>query len=104
MNNVNPHQYLQDADLLYSEQEVLRAIHTLAKAITAHYENECPIVLSVMNGALVFAGQLIPNLAFPLQLDYIHATRYQGDVEGKNVTWLARPSINVKDIYLPSML
>jgi hypoxanthine phosphoribosyltransferase len=49
-----------------------------------------------MNGAIFFAGQLTPRLTFPLQLDYVHATRYQNGVEGKEVRWIVKPKATIK--------
>lgn len=91
-----PQYYLENADLLFNQQEVSTKIRSLASLIASECSNDFPLVLSVMNGALVFAGQLIPYLDFPLELDYIHATRYQGLTEGKEVTWLVKPRDNVK--------
>ena len=45
-----------------------------------------------MIGGIVPAGKLIPRLDFPLQTDYVHATRYRGDVRGRKLHWLARPT------------
>lgn len=96
-NMVNPHQYQQDAEMLYSEQAVSEAISTVAALINADYQQDYPTVLSVMNGAVFFVGQLTPQLTFPLMLDYVHATRYQNGVEGKEVNWVMRPKNSLKD-------
>lgn len=96
MSVVDPHQYQQDAELLYSEQTVSEAISTVAAALNADYQKDCPTLLSVMNGAIFFTGQLTPRLTFPLILDYVHATRYQNGVEGKAVQWLVKPKATIK--------
>ena len=96
MSLVNPHQYKQDAELLYSEQDVSSAISEVAATLNADYAKDLPIVLSVMNGAIFFAGQLTPRLTFPLQLDYVHATRYQDGIEGKEVRWVVKPKATIK--------
>jgi len=95
MSDVSPHHYLENADLLYDELEIKQAIESLAKLIGKECSEDIPVVLTVMNGALVFAGQLIPYLNFPLELDYIHATRYEDGIEGRRITWLAKPKINL---------
>ena len=97
MNAVNPHQYKQDAEVLYSEGAVASAISTIATALNTDYQDELPVVLSVMNGAAYFTGQLLPHLDFPLALDYVHATRYQGGVEGKAVRWIVEPKAEIKN-------
>jgi hypoxanthine phosphoribosyltransferase len=50
-----------------------------------------PMVLAVMGGAVVFAGQLLPLLRFPLDFDYIHASRYGAATRGAGVDWKVSP-------------
>ncbi len=90
MTVVNPQLYIQKAELLYSEQVVNQAISTLAKQLNIDYADESPVVLCVMCGGVFFTGQLLPQLHFLLEFDYVHATRYHG-VEGSIVEWLVRP-------------
>jgi hypoxanthine phosphoribosyltransferase len=93
---VNPYQYLQNAEMLCSEQAVSDAIIKIATALNADFKGDYPIVLSVMNGAVFFAGHLTPQLSFPLMLDYVHATRYQLGVEGKEVNWVVQPKNTIQ--------
>ena len=52
---------------------------------------------TVMTGGLILAGRLLPKLIFPLQVDYLHATRYRGDTSGGELHWIAHPSFPLKD-------
>lgn len=97
MATVDPNQYLQNAECIYDESQVREAIATVAKAINADYRSEHPIVLSVMNGAIYFTGNLFSSLTFPLTHDYVHATRYRQDVQGKDIVWLVAPNTTVKN-------
>lgn len=90
MPTVDPQQYIQNAELIYNEVDVNQAITKLAKQMNKDYAGEAPVVLSVMNGGFFFTGQLLPQLQFSLEFDYLHATRYNG-VEGSVVEWLVRP-------------
>jgi hypoxanthine phosphoribosyltransferase len=54
------------------------------------------MVLAVMGGAVVFAGQLLPQLRFPLDFDYIHASRYGAATRGAGVDWKVSPPGLVK--------
>jgi hypoxanthine phosphoribosyltransferase len=49
-----------------------------------------------MGGAVVFAGQLLPLLRMPLDLDYIHATRYGAATSGGGIDWRIRPPAGVR--------
>lgn len=84
-------QLLSSADLLAGEAEVTAAIARMAAAITERLAERQPVLLCVMNGALIFTGQLLPRLDFPLELDYIHVSRYGHETSGAGLNWLARP-------------
>jgi hypoxanthine phosphoribosyltransferase len=94
---VNPLQYLEQAELIHSEQAVNQAISTIAQKINQDYANEPPIVLCVMGGAVLFTGQLLMKLQFALEFDYVQATRYHGSTEGKILKWMVMPNENIKD-------
>lgn len=83
--------FLEASDLVCGEREVQGAIARLAEQIGARLHDAYPLVLVVMGGAVVFAGQLLPRLRFPLDLDYVHATRYGAATQGGGLTWRVSP-------------
>jgi hypoxanthine phosphoribosyltransferase len=89
-------QVLREAELVCSEEEVDRAVERVAAEITARLADANPLVLSVMGGAVVFTGQLLPLLHFPLELDYLHVTRYDGKTRGSEVRWKAGPRTDIR--------
>ncbi|HEV8647501.1 MAG TPA: hypoxanthine-guanine phosphoribosyltransferase, partial [Burkholderiales bacterium] len=89
-------QVLREADLVCSEQEIDRAVERIAAEVTAKLVDANPLVLSVMGGAVVFTGRLLPLLHFPLQLDYLHVTRYDGKFRGSEVRWKAGPRTDIR--------
>lgn len=94
---VDPHQYVLNADLIHSESAVNEAINSIAAQINHDYHNELPIVLCVMGGAAYFTGQLLPKLQFALELDYVQATRYHGGTQGDLLKWIVMPKDNIKN-------
>ena len=88
-------QILNNAELLCSADQVNAALDRMATAITARFDGLDPLVLVVMNGALIPAAQLLIRLPFPFQIGYLHATRYRGDTRGGQLHWIARPSVPV---------
>jgi hypoxanthine phosphoribosyltransferase len=89
--------FLENSDLVSSAAEVEAAITKLGKQIKAKFADQYPLVLVVMGGAVVFAGQLLPRLRMPLDLDYIHVTRYGDVTQGGKVQWRVEPPQNVRD-------
>lgn len=82
---------LDKAACLYSREQVDSAIMELAAEITRDLSEENPLVLCVMTGALIPMGILLTHLRFPLQIDYIHATRYGHDTTGSELQWINKP-------------
>lgn len=87
---------LAAADLIHSEQAVAAAVSRVAAEITAVLGETNPLVLCVMSGGVPFAGQLITQLLFPLDFDYLHVTRYGQDTSGGALSWRAAPWTPVK--------
>jgi len=88
------------AELLVSGEEMERALSRLAEAIAAELADKDPLVLCVMNGAVIAVGRLLPRLQFPLRLGYVHATRYRGATSGGSLEWVHRPVASVRGQHL----
>ncbi len=88
---------LAEAELIRSADEVQAAVHRVAHAINMTLADQHPLVLSVMGGAVVFTGQLLPLLDFPLDFDYLHVSRYGNDKQGGELHWRVAPRENVRD-------
>ncbi|MFL6567073.1 MAG: hypoxanthine-guanine phosphoribosyltransferase [Burkholderiales bacterium] len=83
--------FLENSDGVASAGEVQAAIRRVATEIERRLSGAYPMVLAVMGGAVVFAGQLLPLLRFPLDFDYIHASRYGAATRGAGVDWKVSP-------------
>ncbi len=88
---------LKEAECVHSFTEVNTALDKMAKEITQVLEDKNPLILCVMTGALITTGHLVTRLHFPLEIDYIHATRYRGSMRGGDLHWLVEPRISLKD-------
>jgi len=88
--------FLEQSDLIASAEEVQAAIARVADEVRSRFAQRYPLLLAVMGGAVVFAGQLLPRLRFPLDFDYIHATRYGIRTEGQTVDWRVSPGEQVR--------
>lgn len=81
-----------EAECLYTPTQVAEALVQMAQQITAKLQHSNPLVVSVLSGAIIPAGQLLTQLDFPLQIDYLHASRYQGETSGKEqLSWIVKP-------------
>jgi hypoxanthine phosphoribosyltransferase len=86
---------LDEAELLCSAEKSALAVRRVAEEISSRLAGANPLVLAVMGGAVVFTGQLLPQLAFPLDFDYLHVTRYGDATSGGTLSWLVEPRMPV---------
>ncbi|MET0267677.1 MAG: hypoxanthine-guanine phosphoribosyltransferase [Duganella sp.] len=90
---------LESAEELFTKQDVDAAVSAMAANLNARYDQPdaetFPLVLGVMGGAVVFTGNLLPQLTFPLEFDYIHVSRYGDEDRGGEVVWKVVPRSNV---------
>ncbi len=82
---------LAAAHCCYKKDEIETAIDKMAREITEDLGKLEPLLLCVMNGGLIITGDLLLRLDFPLDYDYIHATRYAGKTRGSELNWVSRP-------------
>jgi len=82
--------------LVTSAEEIDRALDAMARDITADLAASRPVAVAIMNGGLVFAGQLLTRLPFALDCDYIHVRRYGRLMHGGELEWIAGPHVDVR--------
>ncbi|KZS23609.1 hypoxanthine-guanine phosphoribosyltransferase [Wohlfahrtiimonas chitiniclastica] len=88
-------QILANSEEIISAQAVNDALDQMAVVIEKDLHDADPVVLVVMNGALIPGGLLLSRLNFPFRIGYLHATRYRGETTGGELHWVAPPSIPV---------
>lgn len=93
MNHNELQAVLDNARLLYDEEQIAEAIARMAERINERLAGTLPLVFCVMNGGVIFTGHLAPKLRFPLQLEYLHATRYREQLSGADLQWRVKPTI-----------
>ena len=90
------HDALINSEIIFSEQQVQAAVARMAAEINTAMAELHPLVLAVMGGAVVFTGQLLPLLSFPLDFDYVHVSRYGNSQQGGEMKWKVAPQENVR--------
>ncbi len=84
---------LAHAELLHDRAELEAVIAAMGRQIDVALDGERAVFLTVMNGALIFAGQLALAIRTDLEFDYVHATRYRGATTGSELHWLREPAV-----------
>ena len=91
MNEYDARDILLASEEIADAERVQASLDRLGREISAALHDRFPLVLPVMGGAIVFAGQLLPRLDFPLEFDYLHVTRYRGKTQGGAIDWRVLP-------------
>lgn len=88
------------------EAAILERIAAVAGRINADYEGKNPLLLAVLNGAFVFAADLMRCITIPCEISFVKLASYQGttstgrikEVIGINEDLTDRHVIIVEDI------
>lgn len=83
------------ARCLIQKPQIEAALDEMAAAIERDLSHANPVVLCVLIGGIIPTSSLLTRLKFPLQVDYIHATRYGDATKGTHIEWIARPTVDL---------
>ncbi len=90
----------QTFSLYLDEQKIRERIIELARNINEDYQGKSPIILCILNGSFIFTADLVRHLDFPLTIEFVRYSSYEGtsttgritkimglksDIEGKDV-------------------
>jgi hypoxanthine phosphoribosyltransferase len=64
--------------LFISSEAIQNRINTLADELSANYAGKDPLFIVLLNGAFMFAADLIKNISLPCQVCFIKISSYQG--------------------------
>lgn len=86
--------------------EILSQVRRVASDINRDYEGETPLFLVVLNGAFIFAADLMREISIPSEVSFVKLASYEGtsstgtvrEVIGLNTDITGRPVIIVEDI------
>lgn len=67
-----------DFAIYLSAREIQNRIRLIAEQITKDYHDKNPLFLVILNGAFMFAADIMRNLDFACDVQFIKASSYQG--------------------------
>jgi hypoxanthine phosphoribosyltransferase len=102
MEHHDPFELLKQSTLLADREQVKAAVDRMADSVNAHYGKREILLLVVMTGAVMPAAWLAAKLKMPLQMDFVHATRYSGQTAGGEIDFRVPPRLNLegKDVLI----
>ena len=67
------------------EAEIKQRVKELALQISKDYEGKNPLLLGVLNGAFIFAADLMRELTIPCEISFVKLASYQGTISSGKV-------------------
>lgn len=86
--------------------EIMQQVRKVAQQINRDFEGQSPLFLVVLNGAFIFAADLMREVTVPAEVSFVKLASYEGtsstgtvrEVIGLNTDITGRPVIIVEDI------
>ena len=91
-----PRALLKNSKVLFNREEVMAAVQKMADEINEYYGDESVIMVSVLTGAIIPAAWLATLLKMPIQMDFVHATRYRGGLYGAELEYRVPPRLDLE--------
>jgi hypoxanthine phosphoribosyltransferase len=92
----DPQSLLKKSKVVYNREQVMAAMDKMGDEINAFYGDESIILISVMTGAIIPAAWLATRLKMPVQMDFVHATRYQSGLHGAELEYRVPPRLDLE--------
>ena len=84
-----------ERELCISKEAIQERVQALAKKISSDYEGEEPVLVGVLNGAVIFFADLMRAIRIPTKMDFVRAASYGSSTQSSGSVRLT------KDIELP---
>ena len=79
------------ARCLFTREQIGVALDKIAAGIDRDLATRNPVLLCVVTGGILTTSELAQRLAFPMEIDYVHASRYGDEISGGELEWHHRP-------------
>lgn len=85
---------MKEAECIHEPAAINNAFDQMAKAIEKKLKESNPIVVTILQGGLMPSAKILERLNFPLEIDSVHATRYQGGLRGGEINWKSEATLD----------
>jgi hypoxanthine phosphoribosyltransferase len=82
--------------ILFTEDQIARRIRAMSRHIARDFAGRETVVVSLLNGTVVFLADLVRNLALPLRLDFIGVSSYGAGTESGDLVFTKELRLDVR--------
>jgi hypoxanthine phosphoribosyltransferase len=82
--------------ILITDREIAQRIQAMSRDIVRDFSGREMVVVSLLNGTVMFLGDLIRNLSLPLRLDFIGVSSYGAGTESGDLVFTKELRLDVR--------
>jgi hypoxanthine phosphoribosyltransferase len=82
--------------ILITDDQIARRIRTMSRGIERDFTGRETVVVSLLNGTVMFLADLIRNLSLPLRLDFIGVSSYGAGTESGDLVFTKELRLDVR--------
>jgi len=90
------HALAEMESVLYGERDILRRVQELAQDIERDYAGKDLVVVSLLNGTVMFLADLVRYLNLPLRLDFMGVSSYGKGIKSGKLVFTKELKLDVK--------
>lgn len=83
-------------NILIPEAQIARRVRTLAKEIEKDFTGKEMVIVSLLNGTVLFLADLVRNISLPLRLDFIGVSSYGHGTESRELVYTKELRLDVR--------
>lgn len=85
---------------MISAGEIQEKVKTLGQQISVDYEGKKPLILSILNGAFIFAADLVRHISIDCEITFVKLASYKGTTTTGNVQTVLGLDIALRDRHI----
>lgn len=80
-----------------SEAEILKRVEEIAAQMNKDLEGKNPLFVAVLNGAFIFASDLLRRISIPCEITFVKMASYSGAVSTGHVKEIVGLNVDIED-------
>jgi len=86
-----------ELSMYLSKDDINNRLKEMANQLSENFCNECPVIIGILNGSFVFMADLIRQIDFECEIDFMKVNSYVGKETSGKVQLEKDITINIED-------